>query len=236
MRSYGASMPNQNTGPDPKIVQRNNAIIQAYDGGKSSTEIAKDFGMHVQTVRTALGEARKKGLLHNNKHESKRRQYELDIAARNDKILDFWQAGRDSQAIAGMFKITEDSLKGIIKRAREKKDPRAVLRGGSRFRFKSDRIVELWDEGKTARQIATELGCHHGSVRKAIKRAQRRKEVQREIKPRPASLLAPQDIEAARKRDRERGLREANIRHLQDLIRGGYLTPEIAKNLRRMVA
>lgn len=87
-----------------------------------------------------------------------------------EQVLNLWQAGFKRQQIVDRLsglRLTTNKVEGIIASARERHDPRAVLRSKA---IPASRIMELHAQGMSAAEIAQQLDVSRTGVIKLIAR------------------------------------------------------------------
>jgi hypothetical protein len=97
-------------------------------------------------------------------------QPSIEIACRNNAVLDHWAAGRSIEWIGGRLSISPNLVKVIAHRARKAGDVRAVNRKRV-LPIDRDLALRMWEagatEGQTARALRTTTDVIHSIVNNA---------------------------------------------------------------------
>ncbi|TAM40100.1 MAG: hypothetical protein EPN58_11485 [Rhodanobacter sp.] len=133
---------------DPKVAERNKRIVARYQEGVPVKELATEFGISrslVTTVNSAAGVTK-----------TRRRQADLEVAARNQRIVARYQDGTRIKELATEFGVsiglvtTVIRAAGLTKTRGKPRDPEVAAR--------NQRIVTRYQKGVPLKDLATEFG------------------------------------------------------------------------------
>jgi hypothetical protein len=102
------------------------------------------------------------------------------IEQRNELIMRAWAAGMETSRICSGLDVTRNTVLGVVHRARQDGDERAVSRavGGGRkpsaaIAERNSRVLDDWSVGRDVRRIADEYGLTEANVRLVVFSARR---------------------------------------------------------------
>lgn len=107
-------------------------------------------------------------------------------------ILDLWAQGKEAGEIEKELGVTRNKVKSALRRAREKGDPRAARREASKFDAMTEEIARLRVQGWTYEAIEQALEVSHGTIRRALVRAEKHG-----VPTKPAAEPTPEPVEPA---------------------------------------
>ena len=156
-------------------------IIQMYEAGQSCDTIAKEFGCSHANIHRIL-----------QIHDVKMRpstspgKFSEDICR---KIIDMYKQGHSQDSIAARFGCGKKAIKRVLdehkveRRRHNQFQPRFIAED-------HQRMVAMYEQGKSLQEIAEDIGCTHHTVRRLLK--------QLGIEKRPVLLrhvITPEDRE-----------------------------------------
>lgn len=154
-------------------------IIALWNAGRDTGGIVAALGCAESEVRSALMEARERGV-------EVRLGHALPLPVR-DLILDLWNAGKTAKEIAAVIGGKERAVHNVVARQRGKG---AVTRPlslpserGRRPSPNHGRVLALWAEGKTSGEIGRMLGMTTGQVTSMVATARRADPSIRRVRP-----------------------------------------------------
>jgi DNA invertase Pin-like site-specific DNA recombinase len=137
-------------------------IIQMYEAGQSCHEIAKEFGCSHNNIYCIL-----------QIHDVKMRptsmpdEYSGEIC---QKMVDLYKQGHTQKSIATQFGCANTVVKRILDEHDIKCRPRYHFQSQSHYAEPDhQRMVSMYEQGKSQREIAREIGCTHSTVNRVLK-------------------------------------------------------------------
>ena len=145
------------------IEERNRRIVERWNEGANGPEIAEEFGMSDGRVSTIISEARKK--------DPSVRSGQVDNHQRDLVILERWNQGAAGKEIAEELGMNRAAVSHVVCRAR-KKDPsvRSVQDDNHQRNLV---ILERFNQGAAAKEIAEEFGMSKDGIYKIIAKARK---------------------------------------------------------------
>ena len=149
-----------------QIAKRREGVARLYNEGKTANEIAEELGISKQIVyqdiRVLIEEKRIVKRERKRNTKSKSTEKSKQIAKRREEIARLYNEGKTVKEIAEELGVTIATVYNAIKvlEAEEKIERHKVRRkkNTAKVTKRREEIARLYNEGKTAKEIAEELG------------------------------------------------------------------------------
>ena len=147
-----------------KIELPINEIIEKWKQGATQRELAKEYGVSVNTIGRRIAEYHKKIGKPRPRPKPKPRM-ELLI----DEIVEKWKQGATQRELAKEYEISYFTINSRISEYYEKiGKPRPRPKPKPRMELPIDEIVEKWKQGSTIKELAKEYGVSQTTINKRI--------------------------------------------------------------------
>lgn len=142
---------------ESEATERREKVAKLYNSGKTLKEIAQEVGISISTVHADVKYLRKEGIVE--KRNTLDEQIEERITERRGKVAKLYNSGKSLKEIANELGISTSTLhldlqylntKGIIQ-LKSKQE-------GQTINKRRNQVAILYNEGKTPKEIAQELG------------------------------------------------------------------------------
>ena len=145
-----------------KIELPINEIIEKWKQGATQRELAKEYGVSVNTIGRRIAEYHKK--IGKPRPRPKPRM-ELLI----DEIVEKWKQGATQRELEKEYEISYFTINSRISEYYEKiGKPRPRPKPKPRMELPIDEIVEKWKQGSTIKELAKEYGVSQTTINKRI--------------------------------------------------------------------
>lgn len=145
--------------------ERNKNIIEKYNNGQTTRQIAKEFGLQEEAVESVVKVMRKRG---------EKVRGPIFISERLDEVIRLFDSGKNYQEIADELGFTKGQAVYLLRRYGGAERGTKIKKTITNERQKRNvEIVKMFDSGNTLEEIRKAFGLELATVRQILKDNQR---------------------------------------------------------------